>query len=255
MRETYQPPTTSPTGPPHDQKVSPTASSSTPTTSPAGPPYGHTHTRHSRTHPHRSHIRPRHSRTPTSFPHTHVIPAPVYVIPAPTHVIPAPTHVIPAQAGIHPAASKPTKRRPSSRRLQNSTKSDRILQNTTETRVRPRTRARGNLSRHSRVGGNPRARPRSVSFLSAWIVPRSQRIRHTAWSCRLTGIMPINRMEPHRPNGRHAPKPRAPRHTSPESMETAPHPLPVGDPERLGRETSNVQHPNREVLEICNSTS
>ena len=63
MHETYQPPTTSPAGPPHDQKVSPTASSSTPITSPAGPPHGHTHPLHSCTHPRHSHTRPRHSRT------------------------------------------------------------------------------------------------------------------------------------------------------------------------------------------------
>ena len=49
-----------------------------------------------------------------------------------------------------------------------------IRQNTTESHtmqrklVPARTRARGIPSRHSREGGNPRARPRSVPF-SAWI--------------------------------------------------------------------------------------
>ena len=62
------------------------------------------------------------------------------VIPAPTHVMTAPVYVIPAKAGIHPAASTLPKRRHSSRRLQNSTKPDRILRDSTETRARTRAR-------------------------------------------------------------------------------------------------------------------
>ena len=61
MRETYQPPTSSPAGPPHD----------------------HTHPRHSYTHPLHS------PRLPTS------IPAPTHVIPAPTRVTPTPSRFIP----------------------------------------------------------------------------------------------------------------------------------------------------------------
>ncbi len=61
MHETYQPPTTSPAGPPHD----------------------HTHPRHSHIRPRHSHTRPRHSRTyprhshtPTSFPRRRESPPP-----------------------------------------------------------------------------------------------------------------------------------------------------------------------------------
>ena len=64
------------------------------------------------------------------------------VTPAHPHVIPAPNHVIPAKAGIHPAASKPPKSRPFSRRLQNSTRTDRTLQDSTETRARTHAHAR-----------------------------------------------------------------------------------------------------------------
>ena len=67
-----------------------------------------------------------------------------------------------------------------------SAKFGRIRHNPTESHtmqrklVPARTRARGIPSRHSREGGNPRARPRSVSLLSAWTAPRPQRIRRIA---------------------------------------------------------------------------
>ena len=49
-----------------------------------------------------------------------------------------------------------------------STESDKILRKLVRAFLMfPRTRARGIPSRHSREGGNPHARPRSVSFLSA----------------------------------------------------------------------------------------
>ncbi len=131
MRETYQPPTTSPAGPPHD----------------------HTHPRHSCTHTRHDHPRLRHSHTQPR--HSRV------------------------GGNLHLPASTPPKRRHSSRRLQNSTKPDRTLRDSTETRARTRARQQS-----------------SVSFLSAWIVPRSQRIRRTAWSCRPIAAMPINQTEP-----------------------------------------------------------
>ena len=138
MHKTYQPPTTSPAGPPHD----------------------HTHPRHSCTHPRHDHTHPRHSCT------------------HPRHDRPRLRH---SREGGNPPrcihTPKETTLLPPST---NSTKPDRILQGSTETRAR--TRTRGNR--------------RSVSFLSAWIVPRSQRIRCTAWSCRPIAAMPINQTEP-----------------------------------------------------------
>ncbi len=149
MRETYQPPTASPAGPPHD----------------------HTHPRHSCTHQ-------RHSRTlSTSFPH------PVYVIPAPSYVIPAPCLRHSRVGGNLPPASKPPKRRHYSRHLQKSTKSDRILQNTTETRVCAHARAR-----------QPAFRLPSLGMDCSQVAADS--IRHTAWSCRLPAVMPINQTKP-----------------------------------------------------------
>ncbi len=146
MRETHQPPTTSPAGPPHD----------------------HTHPCHSRTHP-------RHSReggNPPRCDHT------------------------PEETAPFPPA----------------TKSDRIRQKSTETRVRafPNSRAyaraRGDAvpfpfsrhgdcpqsgsrldsspsfphPRHSRVGGNP----------------SRCAIRRTAWSCRPRTVIPTDQTEP-----------------------------------------------------------
>ena len=92
---------------------------------------------------------------------------------------PPTTHVIPAKAGIYPAVSKLSKRRPLSRRLQNSTQYDRVRRTTTKTRARTRARQR-----------------RSVFFLSARVAPESQRIRRIAWSCRPLSIMPIHQTEP-----------------------------------------------------------
>ncbi len=178
MRETYQPPTTSLTGPPHD----------------------HTHPCHSRT-------RPRHSReggNPPRCAQTHEETA---ILPPSTKSdenscarSSIPAHLLPSFP--HPPTSFPRRRestplRPNPRRdghppalykiRRKSTESDKIL---TETRARagieerareaspgllglglrfvsPFPCARGIPSRHSREGGNPRARPRSVSFLSA----------------------------------------------------------------------------------------
>ena len=55
---------------------------------------------------------------------------------------PPTTHVIPAKAGIYLAASKFPKRRPLSRRRQNSTQYDRVQRTTTKTRACACTRAR-----------------------------------------------------------------------------------------------------------------
>ena len=101
-----------------------------------------------------------------------------------THVIPTPSHVIPAKAGIHPAASKPPKRRPSSRRLQNPTRTDRTQQDSTETRARAHARE---------ATGVP------SPFSLHWVAPRSQRIRGIAWSRRLIRATPIHRTEPFGP--------------------------------------------------------
>ena len=94
MRETYQPPTTSPTGPPHNQSQP----------------------RHSHSQPHHSHSQPRHSREGGNL-HTETAP---------------------------------------SRSLQNSTQSNRIRQNPTETRVRAflysRARTRGTAFRWISLG-------------------------------------------------------------------------------------------------------
>ena len=119
MRETYQPPTTSPTGPPHD----------------------HTHPRHSHSQPHHFHSQPRHSREGGNL-HTETAP---------------------------------------SRRPQNSTQSNRIRQNPTETRVR----AFLNVPAHAREAT-------AFRFLSLGM----DRIRRIAWSCRLISLMPTNQTEP-----------------------------------------------------------
>ncbi len=244
MRETYQPPTTSPAGPPHDQKVSLTASSSTPTTSPAGPPHGHTHPRHSRTHPRHSRTHPRHSRTHPRHSHTR-----------PRHSRTHPRH---SRVGGNPPRCVQTPEETAL--LPPSTEFDKTRQNTTK------------YYRNSCAPAHARARQPLPSFprRRESSCPPAFRFLSLCMDCSQVAAdstyrleLPSHKHHANESNGtassqwltRAKTQSRAPRHTSPESMETAPHPLPAGESERLGRETSNVQHPNREVLEICDSTS
>ena len=233
MRETYQPPPTSPAGPPHDQKVSPTASSSTPTTSPAGPPHGHTHPRHSRTHPRHSHIHPRHSHPRLGHSRTH------------------PRH---SRAGGNPPRC--VRAHEETDILPPSTESDKTRQNPTKSDGNSCAPARARQPLPSFSRRRESSCPPAFRFLSLGM-DCSQVAADSTYRLEL----PSQNPHANESNGTassqwltRAKAQRAPRHTSPESMETALLSLP-GDPERLGDETSNVQHPNREVLEICDSTS
>ncbi len=103
------------------------------------------------------------------------------------------------------------------RHLQNSTKYDRMPQNTTETRARafPNSRARTHEAsppRHSREGGNSRARTRGIPSSHSRTLPRHSReggnlplrpgrsrFDASLWNCRPIAAMPINQTEPRQP--------------------------------------------------------
>ena len=132
----------------------------TPTTSSTGHPHSHTHPRHSRTLPRHSRTHLRHSRVGGNPPHC-------------------------VQT---PGASAP------SRRLQNSTQSNRIRQNPTETRVRAflYSRARAREAPHP----PPSFPRRRESLLPTWIAPKPQQIQRVAWIRRPIPAMPIHQTEP-----------------------------------------------------------
>ena len=156
MRETYKPPTTSPTGPPHD-RIHPHHSRTLPRTPSSDVrARNHTHPRHScaqpchsHTYPHHSRNHPRHSREGGNPPHCVQTPE---------------------ETALLPPSTKFDKNR------QNST---RLFRNSCP---HARARARGN--------GVP------FPFSRHWVAPRSQRTRRIAWSCRLIRATPIHRTEP-----------------------------------------------------------
>ncbi len=174
MRETHQPPTTSPAGHPHDHTHPRLRKRLGGGYIPTGHPHSRAHPRHSRAHPRHSRAHPRYSRVHLRHSRAH---------PRHSRVGGNPPRFVQT-----PGASAP------SRRLQNSTQSNRIRQNPTETRVRAflYSRARAREAPHP----PPSFPRRRESLLPTWIAPKPQQIQRVAWIRRPIAAMPIHQTEP-----------------------------------------------------------
>ena len=146
-----------------------------PPTTPAGPPHDHTHPRHSCTHPRHSHARPRHSRI-------------------------HPRH---SRVGGNPPRCVRTHEETAL--LPPSTEFDKIRQNTTKYYRNSCAHARARQPLPSFPCRRESSCPPAFRFLSLCMdcsqVAADSTYRLELPSRRHPGIMPINRLEPHRPNG------------------------------------------------------